>query len=212
MALPNIIYQGPTNFAQFAFNGTLAVTVGDFMYYVTDDVRPLTSLTTGASEAADQLTISKVFAGVAKDARTTSETGALTAFPIMTDLVAEYDCVSATFEIGDLVGVSWNGGSALANQVVTKVTAANLAIGYATKRYASATTRVQCRILSAVVPHAVGGIGFPAYTTTGTTTGFTAGSGTASKSDSTFTGDLASAAYTVGDVVRALKIAGIMAQ
>lgn len=47
--------------------------------------------------------------------------------------------------------------------------------------------------------------------TTGTTTGFTAGSGTASKSDSTFTGNTGTAAYTVGDIVRALKNLGFLA-
>lgn len=49
------------------------------------------------------------------------------------------------------------------------------------------------------------------YATTGTSTGFTAGGGTAATSLSTFTGNTGSAAYTTGDVVRALKLAGIMA-
>lgn len=49
------------------------------------------------------------------------------------------------------------------------------------------------------------------YSTTGTTTGFTAGAGTASKDDSTFTGNTGSTAYTVGDIVRALKLAGLIA-
>lgn len=48
-------------------------------------------------------------------------------------------------------------------------------------------------------------------TTTGTTTGFTAGSGTASKSDSTYTGNTGTAAYTVGDIVLALKNLGFLA-
>lgn len=47
--------------------------------------------------------------------------------------------------------------------------------------------------------------------TTGTTTGFTAGSGTAAKDDSTFTGNTGSAAYTVGDIVKALKNLGLLA-
>lgn len=46
--------------------------------------------------------------------------------------------------------------------------------------------------------------------TTGTTTGFSAGSGTAAKDDSTFTGGSGSTAYTVGDVVLALKNLGVL--
>jgi hypothetical protein len=47
--------------------------------------------------------------------------------------------------------------------------------------------------------------------TTGTTTGFTAGSGTAVLDDSTFTGDTGTAAYTIGDIVKALKDLGLLA-
>jgi hypothetical protein len=49
------------------------------------------------------------------------------------------------------------------------------------------------------------------YSTVGTTTGFTAGSGSAVLADSTFTGDSGATAYTVGDVVRALKTLGLLA-
>lgn len=48
------------------------------------------------------------------------------------------------------------------------------------------------------------------YNTEGTTTGFTAGAGTAVLSDSTFTGNFGTRAYTIGDIVRALKKVGLM--
>lgn len=49
------------------------------------------------------------------------------------------------------------------------------------------------------------------YNTTGTSTGFTAGGGTTATHTSTFTGNTGSTAYTVGDIVRALKLYGFIA-
>ena len=47
--------------------------------------------------------------------------------------------------------------------------------------------------------------------TTGTITGHTAGSGAGVTEDSTFTGDTGTTAYTIGDIVKALKNLGLIA-
>ena len=47
---------------------------------------------------------------------------------------------------------------------------------------------------------------------TGETTGFTGGGGTTARDDSTFTGNVGSTAYTISDIVKALKNLGLLAQ
>ena len=49
------------------------------------------------------------------------------------------------------------------------------------------------------------------YATTGTVTGYTGGGGTALTHSDTFTGNTGATAYTISDVVRALKLLGVMA-
>ena len=56
-----------------------------------------------------------------------------------------------------------------------------------------------------------GGTPVVQHSTTGQLSGFLAGTGTASRDDSTWTGGIGAAAYTTGDVVRALKNIGAMA-
>lgn len=88
--------------------------------------------------------------------------------------------------------------------------ASGLAVGATTANIVAAGTTVvktasdAFGVFSATTPVAQ-------QSTTGTTTGFTAGSGTAAKDDSTYTGNVGSKAYTVGDIVKALKAYGLLA-
>ncbi len=82
---------------------------------------------------------------------------------------------------------------------------------------ASTLTGTGLQIATDVLRASGSGIGFFGATiaaqpaTTGELTGFTAGSGTAVKDDSTFTGDIGTKAYTLGDIVAHLKTLGLIA-
>lgn len=176
--IPSVSDNGVISRAQFAFDGTLAVPMYTLMFHDGDDVKPAASLTDQGSEEENQLLFATLFAGLAMDARTVSDTQAITSFPVATDVVAEIDCVSSTFEVGDMVAIDeHSGGTYLENQKVVKTTKHALAIGYVIKREANATTRVTVRFLSSTVRHALGQpirplvMVFDCETTDGTGTG-----------------------------------------
>lgn len=65
--------------------------------------------------------------------------------------VFEFDCLSDTLEVGDLIGVDENGaGNELENQIVASVATSNLAVGRCAKRVNPAGTKVLVEIVSTV--------------------------------------------------------------
>lgn len=129
-----------------------AISIGDLLYWDSANgvLKPLTSLTTGASEAADQESIAATFAGVSKSARRVTDTPA-GPVRVLPECVMDFPCVSFTPVFGDLVGPTWDGGSALVNQKVKKVTDKKLAIGVVVKNYAAATTTVKVAFFSPII-------------------------------------------------------------
>jgi hypothetical protein len=133
---------------EFVADASLAIDIGDLLYHDTNDAKPASSQADQGTEALNQRYFAARFAGVATSARRSTDTvaGVVRA---RSDGLHQFTCVSATYEIGDLVGPSENGdGDALLDQQVEKVTTIDLAIGVAVERKASATTAIWCRLLS----------------------------------------------------------------
>jgi hypothetical protein len=142
------------------YPASTAVARGDLLYWdsVNKLVKPLTSKATLASEILDQAAVAAAFVGASWDVRLVSEITSFTASDfrvVQIEGVFDTDCPSQIFYPGDLVGATWNGGTALANQVVTKVNNLALAIGVVVNGYGTAygnngvaVTRVRCRLLS----------------------------------------------------------------
>lgn len=124
----------------------------------------------------------------------------------------------ATMPQGDF---SWSGGSGKTFVISASGSASSISLSTPNVDTNPITlnsgNRLLLRINNSTVFEAVASaIGFYGVTpvsrqsTTGTTAGFTAGAGSAVLADSTFTGNTGSTAYTIGDVVKALKNYGLL--
>ena len=154
MTAPAITKGGIPDQVQLPFDGTILVNKYDFMFYDTDDVKPVSSQADQGTEALNQAAIAPLFMGVALETRLLADTQAVAAFPVATDITGEWDCVSDTFEPGDTVTIDEDaGGTFLEDQKLVKTTDETLSIGRVMKRYGSATTRILVRIMSRKLPH-----------------------------------------------------------
>lgn len=88
------------------------------------------------------------FLGVAMQRSRSGDTDAIR---VATEGVFEFDCASATFKKGALVGMAKQSGNALESQKVVAVATANLAIGRVAERVSSAATRVKVRLMGTVM-------------------------------------------------------------
>jgi hypothetical protein len=139
---------GDTQPVMLPVDATTVVEIGDLMYLETDDARPASSQADQLTEAANQELFHDKFAGVAMQA---SRNGDTQPIRVATAGVFEFDCLSATFEVGKLIGVDETAaGTALEKQVVAPVATANLAIGRCAKRVNPAATRVLVDVVSTV--------------------------------------------------------------
>lgn len=142
---------GETNPVMAAVDSATVIEIGDLVYLNTDDARPASQLSYGASLAATQESFHDLFLGVAMQR---SRAGDTRPIRVATSGVFEFACASATFEVGARIGADDNaGGTALENQTVIATAAGNpeRSIGVCAQRVASADTRVLVEIVSTVL-------------------------------------------------------------
>jgi hypothetical protein len=131
-----------------AVDSATVIEIGDLLWLDVDDAKPASAQADQGSENGNQQLFHDVFAGVAMQASAAGETQPVR---VATTGVFEFDCLSATHEVGDLMSSDENGGgTALLNQTVVKVSNANAAVGRCAKRVNPAGTRVLVDIVSSV--------------------------------------------------------------
>ncbi len=140
---------GATSPVMFPVDSSTEIEIGDLVYLDTDDIKPGSSVPDQGAEATNQQLFHETFAGVAMLA---SPSGNAQPIRVATSGVFEFDCVSATIEIGEFLGPDENsGGTALLDQTVAVVADAGGAIGRCAKRVDPAGTRVLVDIVSSVL-------------------------------------------------------------
>ncbi len=140
---------GDTNPVMLLVGSASVIEIGDLVYLDTDNAKPASAQGDQGTESGNQQMFHDNFAGVAMQA---SPNGSTHPIRVATTGVFEFDCVSATLEVGDLLGVDEHtGGTALLNQTVAKVNNANAAVGRCAKRLNPAGTRVLVDIVSATM-------------------------------------------------------------
>jgi hypothetical protein len=140
---------GDTSPVMMPVDAATVIEIGDLLYYDTDDAKPAGSMADQGTENGNQQLFHDLFAGVAMQA---SAAGDSDPIRVATSGVFEFDCVSSTLELGDLMGGDENvAGTALLNQTVAKVTNANAAVGRCARRVNPAGTRALVDIVSSLI-------------------------------------------------------------
>ena len=139
---------GDTQPVVIPVDSATVIEIGDLVYLDTDDAKPASAQADQGTEAANQELFHDNFAGVAMQR---SRDGDTSSMRVATRGVFEFDSPSATFEVGDLLGVDEaSGGTQLEDQQVDAVATENLAAGRVAKRVSPAATKVLIDIVGTV--------------------------------------------------------------
>jgi hypothetical protein len=146
---------GDTNPVVAAVDSATEIAIGDLLYLDTSAAKPASSQADQATKTANQQLFADTFLGVAMQR---SPAGDSNPIRVATTGVFEYDCASATFELGDLVGADENAaGDALLPQQVAKVAASKYAVARVAKRVAAAAASVLVDVRSTIMTGGVEG-------------------------------------------------------
>ena len=140
---------GDTNPVMLPVAESTVIEIGDLVYQSSGSALPASDLADVGTEAGNQEAFHDAFVGVAMQA---SPAGSADPIRVATSGVFEFDCLSTTAEVGDLLGVDEDGtGTSLTRQSLVKVATANLAVGRCAKRANPAATRLLVEIVSTVL-------------------------------------------------------------
>lgn len=105
---------------------------------------PASLVPNGGAIGKTQSLISSNFVGIALVSSSASQTD-----PILVRVDGDFlaDCVPGAYQVGDSLGCADSGDGSASSQVLTKVSSAKQAIGYAVKSEAAGSTKVRCRLL-----------------------------------------------------------------
>jgi len=140
---------GETNPVMMPVLEGYVVEIGDLVYLDEQSAKSASSQPDLGTLAANQEALHDGFLGVAMQASPSESTEPIR---VATSGVFEFDCLSATLEMGDLLGATENTlGTELENQYVIGVATPNLAVGRCVKRVNPAGVKVLVDVVSTVV-------------------------------------------------------------
>jgi hypothetical protein len=139
---------GETSPVMLPVQAGTVIEIGDLVYLSTDHALSAAAQANQGTKAANQQLFHNNFAGVAMQQSRNGDTDPIR---VATTGVFSFDCASATFEIGALIGAEQpTSGTVLANQIVATVGAENLSVGRCAKRVNPAGTCVLVEIVGTV--------------------------------------------------------------
>lgn len=139
---------GDTSPVMLPVDSATVIEIGDIVYLDVDDAKPASAQGDLGTELGNQQAFHDVFIGVAMQA---SPSGSTQPIRVATTGVFEFDCLSTTLEVGDMMAPDeHSGGTSLLTQTVVKVASINAAVGRCAKRLNPAGTRALVDIVSTV--------------------------------------------------------------